>query len=539
MKFFSAISKKIITLIVERLSVRLLALLFFPSGSLFAQVALDLSEAQATYTIEVARQIEWPAQYRFKSHRIGIVGQNTSLLNAFKKRQTQDIGGLNFEVEIVPVSDIDYSRYTIVFVTNSRRVKASEFIGKSSQALLVVDGRVSQQDMMINLQTEGERIKLRFNRELLTERGFKVSSSLIDFAGTREDLSEELKDREARLKLLLARVTQKEKELISLTNKLQLETQKLKDAEVKNSHNEEILKNYRLQAKELQQKIELSQDEVTRNELLAQKQIKLVESTRKEMESKEALVRNLGKSIEENKKILIEQVSKIESQNKVIKNKNETIDEQRSWLKANIFVLTLFVILSFVLWKINSLRQKANDELKSLNEKLFQLATTDGLTGLFNRRHFLESAQNELSRSRRNKSDAALLMIDIDYFKQVNDSYGHLAGDLVIKNVADALKLKLRKYDIIGRLGGEEFAMMLMDCDFKKAKDIAERACDNIQTIVTPFESDKISVSVSIGLTQLTASDTKIEQAMQRADKALYQAKDQGRNQVVIYYSTS
>ena len=142
-------------------------------------------------------------------------------------------------------------------------------------------------------------------------------------------------------------------------------------------------------------------------------------------------------------------------------------------------------------------------------------------------------------RSRRNKFDAALLMIDIDYFKQVNDNYGHLAGDLVIKNVADALKLKLRKYDILGRLGGEEFAMVLMDCDLSKAKDIAQRACVNIESIVTHFESHQISVSVSIGLTQLSSDDEKIEYAMQRADKALYQAKDQGRNQVVGYHSTS
>lgn len=502
-----------------------------------AQVSLNLAEAQATYTLEIAKQIEWPKGSNHTSIRIGILGTDSRLLKAFQDREAIRIKGLQQKAEFIDDLNSDLNRYAIIFVTHNHRAKNNEVFNTTRHSLIIVDGKVSQEAMMLSLQTEGNRLKLKFNRENLAERGFKISASLIDFAGTREDLSEELKAREENLKKLLEQVKVKEKELESLSLKLSAEAKKLVEAESKLKEAENTIKNYQAEARELKGVILASKNEIAKNEEITSRQKQLVESIKAEMSEKELQVNRLGKSIEANKNILREQVSKIEKQNQEIATRDETITEQRSWLKANIFIIMIFAVFIFVLWKTNALRQKANNKLKKLNKKLYELATTDGLTGLFNRRHFLESAENELQRSQRNDFNCTLMMVDIDHFKRVNDSYGHPAGDQVIVRVAELLSESMRQYDILGRLGGEEFSMMLMDCDIVQAKEIAERLCSKVSNEPIYYSKNKIVVSVSIGLSQLDSSDTDIDQVFLRADRALYQAKEQGRNQVVLYQS--
>ena len=132
-----------------------------------------------------------------------------------------------------------------------------------------------------------------------------------------------------------------------------------------------------------------------------------------------------------------------------------------------------------------------------------------------------------------------MLMIDIDHFKNINDTYGHNVGDEVIKSVAHLLKASMRKYDIVGRLGGEEFAMMLLDCDITLATEIAQRMCDKIHQQTIKFDDLSIGVTISIGLSQLSNNDNNIEQILIRADKALYEAKNNGRNQIVVSSESS
>ena len=503
--------------------------------SLSAQVALNLSDAHATYTLEIAKQVEWPDEPEMSNIKIGILGQDDKLLRAFKEREKAKVRGLPIVVEAFNDLSKDLNQYSIIFIPHSQRTKNAEVFRNSARTLIIVDGRVNQSTMMFSLRTDGNRIKLKFNRDNLTLRGFKISASLIDFAGTREDLSEELKQRESNLKKLFKEVEEKEAKLATLNTMLSSEALKLKNAENKLKDSEKAIKKYQAEAKSLKELIETSKVEIAENEKIAIQQKQLVESIKTEMSQKERQVELLANSIELNKEILKEQVSKIESQNKVIATRDETITEQRSWLKANVFIILIFTIFIFVLWKTNALRQKANYKLKKLNKKLYELATTDGLTGLFNRRHFLETADNELQRSKRNKFNCTLMMVDIDHFKRVNDSYGHPAGDQVIVKVAELLSESMRQYDIVGRLGGEEFSMMLMDCDIEQAKEIAERLCAKISKEKIYYSKRTILVSVSIGLSQLEPEDEDIDEVSLRADRALYQAKEQGRNQVVIY----
>jgi diguanylate cyclase (GGDEF)-like protein/PAS domain S-box-containing protein len=175
---------------------------------------------------------------------------------------------------------------------------------------------------------------------------------------------------------------------------------------------------------------------------------------------------------------------------------------------------------------------------KNLEQQLRELATRDFLTGAANRRHFVEVAQRERERSRRSGAALSLCMLDADHFKNVNDHYGHVAGDQVLTAIAQAATSALRISDVLGRLGGEEFAVLLPDTDLTGAMTVAERVRAAVEAARVPGgepneqgERADIRVTVSLGVAELRG-DEPFESLLKRADRALYAAKDLGRNRV-------
>ena len=174
-------------------------------------------------------------------------------------------------------------------------------------------------------------------------------------------------------------------------------------------------------------------------------------------------------------------------------------------------------------------------ESKRLEAELVALATTDFLTGLSNRRQFMTRMEEELARLKRfDLEHACVLMLDLDHFKAVNDQYGHAAGDTVLRHFAGILGDGLREIDTGGRLGGEEFGILLIGADLEDARTYAERLRGQVAASPARHEGQPISVTVSIGITALTAQDSQGESALKRADAALYQAKREGRNRVCV-----
>lgn len=174
--------------------------------------------------------------------------------------------------------------------------------------------------------------------------------------------------------------------------------------------------------------------------------------------------------------------------------------------------------------------QTANAELQRLNAINELRATTDEMTGLFARRHFFDSAQNML----REKRQGAVIMLDVDRFKIVNDTWGHAAGDEALQQVAKAIQEAVRVEDIVGRLGGEEFAVYLPGADTDIALAVAERIRRNVENIhFTPNGETVHPLSVSLGLVSDSGADT-IDIVMKLADSALYRSKCAGRNRVSV-----
>ena len=174
-------------------------------------------------------------------------------------------------------------------------------------------------------------------------------------------------------------------------------------------------------------------------------------------------------------------------------------------------------------------------ERKRAEAELREMATTDFLTGLANRRHFIVRMTDELSRIQRHDSlDAAVLMLDLDHFKRINDSYGHATGDAMLKHFAAVMRGEIRKIDLVGRVGGEEFAIILPGEAAQEAQVFAERL--RLKVAGTPLLQDgqSIPITVSIGITALQATDPNADAVLLRADEALYRAKENGRNRVEV-----
>lgn len=180
-------------------------------------------------------------------------------------------------------------------------------------------------------------------------------------------------------------------------------------------------------------------------------------------------------------------------------------------------------------------RLRAGKRIVDLEEALRLQATHDALTGAWNHGAILETLQRELVRGEREGTSTGTILVDLDHFKRVNDAYGHLTGDAVLQEAAQRMTRVLRRSDMLGRYGGEEFLVLLPRCEARDAQDLAERlrrciACDPVTT-----SSGKVSITISLGVTTTgQGASMGVAAILQRADEALYQAKREGRNRAVV-----
>jgi diguanylate cyclase (GGDEF)-like protein len=203
------------------------------------------------------------------------------------------------------------------------------------------------------------------------------------------------------------------------------------------------------------------------------------------------------------------------------------MENRRFTILAALLVVALLAgFLAFLSTRYISRMQEAQAQLVAM-------ATLDSLTGLLNRRTVYERLEGEIAKHRRFKTPLSCLLLDIDHFKAINDSHGHLAGDAVLTAIAENLKNHSRRYDIISRYGGEEFLIILPGTDLAAAMTVAEKLRQHIADLRTSFAGATLQVTVSIGAAELINGKEEADDLVGRADRALYQAKGSGRNQVV------
>ncbi|MFH1726828.1 MAG: sensor domain-containing diguanylate cyclase [Pseudomonadota bacterium] len=170
-----------------------------------------------------------------------------------------------------------------------------------------------------------------------------------------------------------------------------------------------------------------------------------------------------------------------------------------------------------------------------LFEKMETLATTDSMTGLYNHRYFQETFEQNLARAHRFSEKISLMFLDIDYFKSINDTYGHIYGDKVLKKISSVIKSSIRKIDIASRYGGEEFAVILPNTGKKEANNLGERIRQNVEIERFDGSLRELKVTISAGISTFPDDSEKRSELISKADKALYYAKENGRNKCFLY----
>jgi diguanylate cyclase (GGDEF)-like protein len=178
------------------------------------------------------------------------------------------------------------------------------------------------------------------------------------------------------------------------------------------------------------------------------------------------------------------------------------------------------------------------DRLIRAQEALRELATHDSLTGLLNRRASLDSLLAELNRGFRTGNPVCIVMADIDHFKRINDTHGHQTGDEVLREVARRMQSSLRRYDTVGRFGGEEFLLVLPGCSLEEGVKLAERICRLVRSEPVKVKNERIEVSISLGVAVANPPvPAELEALLSSSDAALYRAKEAGRNRVEFFVS--
>ncbi|MFH0827007.1 MAG: GGDEF domain-containing protein [Candidatus Omnitrophota bacterium] len=174
-----------------------------------------------------------------------------------------------------------------------------------------------------------------------------------------------------------------------------------------------------------------------------------------------------------------------------------------------------------------------------LFKKVQELTIVDSLTQTFNRRYFMERFQEEVSRCQRFKLKLSFVMADIDHFKEINDQYGHLVGDAILRDVTEVLKENIREIDFMGRYGGEELSIVFTETDTEDARYACERIRKAIESRSFRVYDEDLKVTLSLGLSTFPSHAKEADTIIERADEALYQAKEQGRNRVCTYMPPS
>ena len=224
--------------------------------------------------------------------------------------------------------------------------------------------------------------------------------------------------------------------------------------------------------------------------------------------------------------------------------------------KSNVlYLITIFTSILFILiitFTINSiyerelniltlnktLERKVNrrtKELRDANKKLLEITNIDYLTNIPNRRYFFEAGSKSFYLAKREEKNLSIICIDIDYFKKINDTYGHNIGDEILKLLANTMAKIVRKSDILARTGGEEFTILLNNMNGRNAFVFAEKLRNNIENLTYTNNDIKIKLTISLGISQMKKDDENLDSIIIRADKALYLAKEENRNKSVIY----
>jgi len=492
----------------------------------------DVKEEQikVAYTYNFIKNISWQNETNIEKYRLLVITKNESLQNMFlmlaSRKQIKD---KNLEVLIYNEKK-DYKNIHAIYIDETflEIYEKLFFKYEKENTLFISDKLEDKKQVMINLLKNETKITFEINKANILNRSLEISPNLILLGGTQIDVAklykssqDALKEQKETIDSLNQRIKNKNLELISKIDSI--ETQKIFITnQTKNIKNYEEKLN--VQAKLLNE--QTKQIEEQRNQL--NEIYKNIESQKEKLSNAVLDVKEKEEVVESLVNLQKEKQQEFERAKKDLEFLNYQIEEQTRnlLLKENIIaeqknamgILAVLFIIILILG-INGIRQ---------NRLLKNLSQTDTLTGLYNRRFVNQKIEEEIFKYKRYKTPFSTLLLDIDYFKKINDTYGHEKGDYVIRKISSLLQENTRSSDITARWGGEEFLILTLNSDLKASLTLAK----NLKKLIEETNFDiKENVTISIGVSTFNENLNQ-EKLLKLTDDALYKAKNSGRNKV-------
>ena len=503
--------------------------IFFIVTTLFSN-GTNEEQIKVAYVYNFLKNTSWQDENKIEKYRLLIASQNETFKNMFfmlgSRKQLKD---KNIEILIYDEKK-SYENVQAIYIDNSYSLIYEKLFFKydKKNTLFISDEYADKKQVMINLLKNETKITFEINKANILNRFLEISPDLILLGGTQIDVAklykssqDALKEQKETIDSLNQRIKDKNIELISKITSIEEQkiiisnqTKNIKNYEEKLTIQTQLLEK---QSKQLdEQKKQL--DEIYKNiESQKEKLSNAVLNVKEKEEVVESLV-NLQKKKEQEfekaKKDLEFLNSQIQEQKNNLLLKEDIISEQKN---AMGILAALFIII--LILGINGIRQ---------NRLLKNLSQTDSLSGLYNRRFMNQKLEEEISKYKRYKTPFSLLLIDIDYFKKINDTYGHDKGDLIIKQISSLIQQNIRNTDISARWGGEEFLILAPNSDLNGALKLANNLKELIEN--AQFEvKQKVTISVGVSVFEENLNQEKL---LKLADNALYKAKGSGRNRV-------
>lgn len=492
---------------------------------------VNIDQVKVAYTYNFLKHTTWQNESNLNEYHILVVSRNESLKNMFRMLSSRK----QLNNKKIRISFYDGTKQPkniqAVYVDSYNTPLYNKLFDayESDNVLFVSDEYKDQKKVMINLLYDGEIVTFEINKANILNRSLQISPDLILLGGSEIDVAKlyrssqsELKEQKETIAGLNKNINEKNSELSEKTAAIEKQKAEIAEQKSKIEFQKSLISQQLHSIDEQNDKIHTQQkelDEIHRNIELQRKQLVIEEEKIKE---KEAVLQQLLKSHEdkqqeiENAGIELERLNKqIQRQKDNLIHKEGIISTQKGAIGALLILVGIIVLLVVFVFKQNA--------------QLRNLSQTDPLTGLFNRRAFLNKLHSEILKFNRYEAPLSILLMDVDHFKSVNDIYGHDRGDEILKKLAALMNHNTRDTDICVRWGGEEFLILATNTNLENGVKLARHFKQVVES--NDFGLDK-PVTVSIGIATMKPGLDK-DELIKTADRALYKAKNDGRNHIV------
>ena len=489
-------------------------------------------QIKVAYTYNFMKNISWQNEAKIDKYRLLIVSKNDSLKNMFSMLASRkNLKDKNLEILIYDEKK-DYKNIQAIYIDENSSEMYEKLYSEyeKDNTLFISDDYIDKKQVMINLIKNETKISFEINKANILNSSLGISPNLILLGGTEIDVAklykssqDTLKEQKETINSLNQRIEAKNSELNSKINAIEEQkniisnqTKNIKSYEEKLNIQSKLLEKQTLEIEEQKKQLNEIQTSIESEKNKLSNAILSVKEKEKVVESLINLQKNKQLEFEKTKKDLEILNSQIEEQKSNLLIKEDIISDQKNIISALVILSIIIIALG-----LNGLR---------LNKLLKNLSQTDALSGLYNRRFMNKKLEEEIMKFQRYETPFSLLLLDIDYFKIINDTFGHDKGDLVIKKISSLMQTHIRNTDICARWGGEEFLILASNSDLNGALILA----NNIRELIENCEFEINSyVTVSIGVSTMTKSLDQ-ESLLKLVDNALYKAKEKGRNRVEI-----